>query len=147
MNPLEDLKPEELIELSDQDFQEVVRKHAKGKTAEAMRTIQEVMTDSDDDQARLLAANKMLKLAKAEEEETSALPFGISEEVFLAALSGLGKLASIAQKNQPSSILRNVTPAKADPRKNFIPDDSPLNTDPKSPDARLLIEENLSVEE
>ena len=152
-DPLAQLDPKELISLSDSGFQETVRKHARGKTALAMQTIQEVMTESDDDQARLIAATKILKIAKAEDEQSgTALPFGITEEVLKIALAGLGKLASIAGANLPSAVLRDVTPARSDPRP-FIPDDSPLNRAipviPDFPDADsdISIEENAPIEE
>ena len=113
-DPLAQLDPKELVSLSDSSFQETVRKHARGKTALAMQTIQEVMTESDDDQARLIAATKILKIAKAEDEQSgAALPFGITEEVLKIALAGLGKLASIAGANLPSAVLRDVTPARS----------------------------------
>jgi len=153
MNPLEGLDPEELVKLSDVDFQERVRKHARAKTSDAMQVINEVMHESDDDQARLIAAAKMLKIAKAEEEEkTGVLPFGVSEEVFRIALTGLAQLASIASTNKPPEVLRDVTPARADPRP-FIADDSPLNVKPKLPEDSYeapganIIEENVDVEE
>ena len=102
INPLDGLDPEELVLLSDVEFQAKVRKHARSKTADAMNVIEDVMHSSEDDQARLLAATKMLKIAKAEEEEKgSFLPSSIPPEVFAIALAGLGKLAGIAQANFP----------------------------------------------
>lgn len=146
VNPLDSLNPEELVSLSDQDFQGKVRKHARSRTAEAMNAIEEVMNGSDDDQARLMAATKMLKIAKAEDEEQkSILPFGVSEEVFRIALAGLGKLAGLASLANPSMVLRNVTPASTDPRP-FIPDDSPLNA-PLSLESKRLMDENTLIEE
>ena len=151
MNPLSDLKPEEILALSDSDFQGKVKDHARTRTAKALSTIEEVMDESDDDQARLIAATKMLKIAKAEDEQLVALPTGISEEVFRIAIAGLGKLAEIAADASPSSVLRNVTPASTDPRP-FIADDSPLNRRPalldsqESPDEDIH-EENVQVEE
>lgn len=153
MNPLESLDPEELISLSDVDFQEAIRRHARAKTSDAMNTIENVMNSSDDDQARLLAAGKILKIAKAEEEDEKRglLGSGVSEEVMALALAGFAKLASIAAEGSPQAILRNVTPAQSDPRP-FIPDDSPLNTRQAELQAMqenekgLLIEENLQEE-
>jgi hypothetical protein len=154
-NPLEDISPEVLAGMSDTEYQGNVRKHARSKTIDAMHTIEDVMHNSDDDQARLIAANKYLKIAKAEEEEKfSALPNGISPEVFAIALAGLGKLVSIAAGTTVSARLRDVTPAKADPRP-FIPDDSPLNLpavspsieDYNAPGADVIEENAIDVEE
>ena len=146
INPLDGLDPEELVLLSDVEFQAKVRKHARSKTADAMNVIEDVMHSSEDDQARLIAATKMLKIAKAEEEEKGAfLPSSIPPEVFAIALAGLGKLAGIAQANLPQAVLRNVTPASSDPRP-FIPDDSPLNA-PLSQAQRKLIDEEILIEE
>jgi hypothetical protein len=145
-NPLDGLEPEELIALSDIEFQGHVRRHARSKAGNAMATIEEVMNTSDDDQARILAATKMLKIAKAEEEEKGTfLPSSIPPEVFAIALAGLGKLAGIAQANLPQAVLRNVTPASSDPRP-FIPDDSPLNA-PMTASQRKLIDEEILIEE
>jgi hypothetical protein len=147
-NPLDGLEPAELIALSDIEFQGHVRRHARSKAGNAMATIEEVMNTSDDDQARILAATKMLKIAKAEEEEKGVImPFSISPEVLAIALEGLGKLARIAGANAPQAILRDVTPASSDPRP-FIADDSPLNKplsieQRKKFDEEILIEENL----
>ena len=158
--PLSNLSIEELSSMSDMEFQGKIRHHARSRTDAALATIEDVMHNSDDDQARLLAANRYLKLAKAEEEErASALPFGVSEEVFRIALAGLGEIAQIAALTSPSAILRDVSPAPADPRP-IVPDDSPLNA-PKAKQLRAsrlsdddyevpevdVIEENLSVEE
>ena len=123
MNPLEKLDPEELIKLSDEDFQDTVQQKARAMVAEAMSTIEDVMTSSDDDQARLTAATKTLDLAGAR-EANKALPFGVSEEVFAIALAGLLKLPSLGTGE--TLLLRDVTPAKADPRMLSL-DDSPLN--------------------
>ena len=138
MNPLEGLDPQELLSLSDASFQEKVKTRARALTAKAISTIEDVMDSSDDDQARLLAAGKILNVAKVEQEDLKALPTGISEEVFRIALAGLGSLARIAADANLSEHLLNVTPAKADPRP-FIPDDSPLNAAPKE----ILNEEDL----
>jgi hypothetical protein len=115
MNPLERLDPEELVKLSDVDFQETVKLRAKALAATAMDTIEDVMNDIDDSQARMVAANKILDLAGAKDSAKS-LPFGITEEVFRIALAGLGQLSSIARSSNNEMLLRDVTPAKADPR-------------------------------
>ena len=147
MNPLDGLNPEELISLSDVNFQVKVKTRARALTAKAMETIEDVMDSSDDDQARLIAAGKVLNIAKVEQEDLKALPTGISEEVFRIALAGLGQLAAIAAAARPPAHLIDVTPARADPRP-FIPDDSPLNVEPKHADGQYpIIEENLNVEE
>lgn len=115
MNPLDRLDPEELVALSDADFQESIKQRAKALAASAMDTIEDVMVSSDDDQARLIAANKTLDLAGAR-DDARALPFGISDEVFRIALAGFGQLAAIAGTSHSGMILRDVTPAKTDPR-------------------------------
>jgi hypothetical protein len=114
------------------------------------------MDNSDDDQARLMAAGKVLNVAKVEQEDLKALPTGVSPEVFQIALAGLAKLASLAADTTITARLRDVTPAKADPRPAFgLPDDSPLNA-PKVQRNPLddyeiagadVIEENVNVEE
>ena len=153
-SPLENLDPAELASLSDKDFQEKVRHHARGRISRVLTTIEDVMDNSDDDQARLIAATKYLKIAKAEEEEKSSfLPPGVSEEVFKIALAGIAQLASIARDTTATAKLINITPARTDPRP-FIPDDSPLNTPPTvSPttlvegfDTSRTIEENAHEE-
>jgi hypothetical protein len=155
MNPLERLDPEELIKLSDEDFQDTVQQKARAMVAEAMETIQTVMVSSDDDQARLTAATKTLDLAGAR-EANKALPFGVSEEVFAIALAGLLKLPSLGTGE--TLLLRDVTPAEADPRMLSL-DDSPLNA--SAPKAKHLaprivdnddstseiLEDSLNVEE
>ena len=137
MNPLEGLDPDELVALSDVGFQEKVKKHARAKTAEAFDVISDVMHNSDDDQARLIAAGKYLHIAKVEDEKAMATPIGVSEEVMRIALVGLGQLVSIARDTTVTAHLRDVTPARADPRP-FIADDSPLNAMPKDEKGRPL---------
>lgn len=137
MNPLESLNPEELISLTDRDFQDSVKLRARALTGEAIEVIHEVMHESDDDQARLLAAGKILNVAKVEQEDLKALPLGVSEEVMRIALSGFAQLASIARDTTTTAKLRDVTPARSDPRP-FIPDDSPLNATPKAEQLREL---------
>jgi len=160
MNPLDSLTPDELsslADLTDVEYQDQIRRHARTKTSEVLGVIQDVMHNSDDDQARLLAANKYLKLAKAEEEDKlAALPITVSPEVMMAALAGLGQLASIARDTTSTQVLKNVTPAKADPRPQPLLDDSPFNAskpmsrgpidDYEIPGADI-IEENLNVQD
>jgi hypothetical protein len=134
MRMLSDLEPEELALLADSDFRESVQVEARSLAADAFDTYTEVMHSSDDDQARLKAADKILSLAGIEEKQT-ALPLGVSEEVFKIALAGLGQLAGIARASSESSaILRNVTPAKSDPRAATLieesKDDSPMSRKP-----------------
>jgi hypothetical protein len=133
MNPLDSLDPSELVSLSDSDFQETVKKHARAKVSEAFTTIEDVMASSDDDQARLVAASKILAIAKVDQEDSRVLPSSISEEVFRIALAGLGQIAKLASSTTETSVLKNVTPARSDPRLALI-DDSPLNVKPKLKD-------------
>jgi hypothetical protein len=155
MNPLEGLDAAELISLSDGSFQERVKTRARALTAKAMTTIEDVMDSSDDDQARLMAAGKILNVAKVEQEDLKAIPLGISEEVMKIALAGFAQLASIARDTTTSAVLRDVTLAKSDPRKTFgLPDDSPMNTKVQSKpldsyevEGADVIEENLNVED
>jgi hypothetical protein len=132
MNVLSDMDVEELALLADQDFREQVQVEARTLSGEAFDTYRDVMSSSSDDQARVKAADRILSLAGIEEKQ-NILPSGVSEEVFKLALAGLGQLAGIAKlPNASTSILKNVTPAKNDPR--LIPqlempkDDSPMNT-------------------
>jgi hypothetical protein len=161
MSALEDLKPEELQALSDSDFQAHVRRHARSKTADALNVIESVMHESDDDQARLIAASKYLKIAKAEEEEQAHVPLNsVSEEVLAKALVGLGQLAAIAASTRVTAIPIGFTPAPADPR--IAHDNSPFNLPAPKAVARQgdandlsdyevpgadVIEENVDVEE
>jgi hypothetical protein len=127
---LSDFEPEELAALADADFRETVVSEARSQIADAFDTYHEVMTSSDDDQARVKAADRIVALSGFEEKQT-ALPSGVSEEVFKLALAGLGQLAGIARASAPTdAIFRNVTPAATDPR--LLPsiqakDDSPMN--------------------
>ena len=148
LNPLDDLNADELVTLTDVEYQGKVRKHARKRTAEAMNTIEDVMVNSDDDQARLIAATKMLKIAKAEDEERQLLlPVGVSEEVMKIALAGFGKLANLARDTVQTSILRDVTPAKSDPRPS-LPDLSPLDIPVVKEDFGYeTLEENVPGEE
>jgi hypothetical protein len=135
MKGLCDYEPEELASLSDLDFQETVQAEARSRVNDAFNTYDEVMSSSEDDAARVKAADKILSLAGFSEKQSSTLLSGVSEEVFKLALAGLGQLAGIAQNSSSaSSILRNVTPAAVDPRPlalESLDDDSPLNRNPK----------------
>ena len=141
-DPLTDLSPSALSLMSDADFQESVKTHARGKSAEAIAAIEDVMHNSDDDNARLVAASKVLHMAKVEDEKSTALPIGVSEEVMKIALAGLAQAALLASNSGSSAVLRDVTPAKADPRK-FIADDSPLNSPMLSEPKEVTNEEDL----
>lgn len=132
MQRLSELEPEELALLADSDYQETVQAEARELTEDAFSVYTEVMHSSDDDQARLKAADKVIALAGfKEKQQEMVLPTSISEEVFKIALAGLGQLAGIARSSpEAQAILRNVTPAKTDPRPMTIPnpiDDSPMN--------------------
>jgi hypothetical protein len=151
VNPLDALNPEDLILMSDEDFQETIRQKARAMSADAMSAIEDVMNNSDDDNARLVGAAKTLELAGAKEPSTT-LPFGLTDEVFKIALAGLGQLASIAREGRKEPVLRDVTPAAADPR--TLIDSSPLNAPTReaidrarSDDDESIIEESLDVEE
>ena len=126
---LSELSEEQLLSIADNDFQETIQSEAKSLSQQAMNTYQEVMLSSDDDKARVQAADKILSLAGFQEKQSSSLPSGVSEEVFKLALAGLGQLAGIAQSSGMPQILRNVTPEKTDPRPMFETsiDNSPMN--------------------
>ncbi len=131
MNPLERLKPEDLVSLADPAYREAIKKRSRALSARAMDTFEDIMSTSDDDMARLTAADKIMKYSEAQEEQ-KLLPQGVSEEVFRIALAGLVTLKTLAATSQNESILRNVTPASADPRpkalvEKSLLDDSPLN--------------------
>lgn len=131
MRLLSELSDGECAALADPEFQEVVQDNARELVSDAFDTYSDVMHSSDDDQARVKAADKILALAGYQEKQTqSLLPSGVSEEVFKIALAGLGQLAGIARSSaSTSAILRDVTPAKSDPRPQLAvaADDSPLN--------------------
>lgn len=152
MNPLERLSAEELVKLSDENFQDVIRQEARALSAQAMDTYEEVMASSDDDQARLMAADRVLKLSDAHDEKL-ALPSGLTEEVFKIALAGLGSLAKIARASTNELVLKDVSPAKTDPRP-VLTDNSPMNLTPTrneindaDEDKIENYEETLDVEE
>lgn len=129
MDFLSELDVEDIVALSDESFRESVQDEARSLAGEAFDVYREVMSSSDDDVARLKAADKILSLSGIEEKQT-ALPSGVSEEVFKLALAGLGQLAGIARTSpEAAAILRNVTPAKSDPRPmlEVEVDDSPMN--------------------
>lgn len=128
MTALSELADEELLALSDLEFREQVQNEARLLAPQALETYQEVMTGAEDDRARVAAADKILLLAGVSDRQ-NALPVGVTAEVFASALAGLGKIVGIANVSDASaSILRNVTPAKADPRMLIeLPDDSPFN--------------------
>ena len=131
---LSDFEPEELASLADSDFQESIQSEARSLSANAFDVYSEVMASSDDDVARIKAADKIIAMAGFQERQQSSLPIGVSEEVFKLALAGLGQLAGIAKGSAVApQFLRNVTPAKSDPRLNPMVlskpqvDDSPMN--------------------
>jgi hypothetical protein len=130
MRSLSDLEPEEIASLADEDFQEIVQSEARSHADLAIDTYVEVAERSDDDAARVKAADRILAIGGFQEKQSkTALPLGVSEEVFKIALAGLGHLAGIAQSSSSvNAILRNVTPAKTDPRPFVeLKDDSPMN--------------------
>jgi len=135
MDFLSDLDEEQVAALSDDDFQEAVQTEARSHAGDALRAYVEVATESDDDQARVKAADRLIAIGGFQEKaQKAALPSGVSEEVFRLAIAGLGQLAGIARSSASvDAILRNVTPAKVDPRPQVtvtipaLTDDSPLN--------------------
>jgi hypothetical protein len=136
MPKLSDLSDEELASFADQDFRDSVKEEARDFASDAFDVYTDVMNTSDDDQARLTAANRVLELAGVKEEKSALSSFGVSEEVFKIALAGMCQLAGIARdSSSQSAILRNVSPAKSDPR--LIPaletkDDSPMSRSPRT---------------
>jgi hypothetical protein len=131
MDFLSELDADDIAQLSNEDFRDEVQREARSLAGDALDTYREVMNGSDDDRARIAAADKVLALAGIEEKQ-AALPDGISADVFKLALAGLGQLAGIAKTSPAATaILRNVTPAHNDPRPQIeisAPiDDSPMN--------------------
>jgi hypothetical protein len=117
MRALSELEDEELASLSESDFSATLQAEARLSVPEALETISSVMSDSEDDNAKLKAADKILSLAGVKEKPQAMLPNGLTPELFAIALAGLGQLAGIANTSHVSdSILINVTPAKTDPR-------------------------------
>lgn len=117
MRSLADLDEAELVALADGDFQESVQSEARKLVPDAITTYEDVMLFSDDDQARIKAADKVLAIAGYQEKQATSLPSGITPETFALALMGLGQLAGIAQSSALApQILKNVTPARTDPR-------------------------------
>lgn len=113
MDFLSELDADVIAQLSNEDFEDHVVFEAKSLAGEAFDTYREVMTSSEDDRARIAAADKVLSLAGVNDNRSS-LPSGVSEEVFKIALSGLCQLASIAKASPKSSeVLRNVTPSRS----------------------------------
>lgn len=117
MDFLSDLDPEVIALLSDSDFEEGVKREARSLAGDALNTYREVALEGEDEKARVLAADRLLSLGGIDDSSQSSLPSGVSEEVFKIALAGLVSLGKIAQSS-PSSplILRDVTPARSDPR-------------------------------
>jgi hypothetical protein len=113
---LSDLSEDELLALSSDEFCDSVEDAAKLLVPDALDTYADVMNQDDDHGARVKAADKILELAGARKQQI-ALPPGLSPEIFGLALAGLGQLAGIARgSTAEAQILRNVSPAKADPR-------------------------------
>jgi hypothetical protein len=113
---LADLDDDELLALSSDEFSDSIEDAAKLLVSDALYTYSEVMDQDEDHGARVKAADKILELAGARKPQL-ALPQGISQEVFALAIAGLGQLAGIARDSaQSAAILKNVTPAKSDPR-------------------------------
>ena len=135
---LSDLSDDEVAELCDEDYQETIQSEARTRVDQAFSVYDEIMVGSDDDQARAKVADKILALSGfKEKQQQSQLPSSISEEVFKIALAGLGQLAGIAQaSNGVNAILRNVTPARSDPRPQLPEiDTSPMNRKPTRDEA------------
>jgi len=141
-------EPDSLIESSDAEIVDVVKRQARVRLADAFSTYDDVMHSSDDDRARIAAADKMVSLAGADSVLVGSL--GISEEAFQAAFIGMAHMAgAVIAGRRIDEIIRNVTPEKAPPeqqerisvrpaidnlqeetRKTFSPqfeDDSPLS--------------------
>ena len=111
-----DLEDEELLALSSDEFCNTVEADAKLLVSDALDTYADVMRQDDDHGARVKAADKIMEIAGVRKQQM-ALPQGLSPEIFGLALAGLGQLAGIAKASGASEqILRNVSPAKSDPR-------------------------------
>jgi hypothetical protein len=135
MRLITNLTNDQILMLSDKDFQDSVEDEARTSVPEAFTTYRDVMSSSDDDKARIMAADKIMSLAGIEEKEDSKLSSGISEEVFKLALAGLSQLAGVVKSASASpEVLRNVSPAKTDPRPSFT---SPLELTSDSPLDRM----------
>lgn len=120
MESLSDLSSDQLSQLSNEDFESLVRSSARSLSSDALSTYEDVMNSSEDDKARVLAADRVLSLSGVD-SNSQALPSGVSEEVFKIALSGLLSLAQIAQSSSSSPFsLKNVTPAASDPKKYLV---------------------------
>ena len=114
MNYQDRLDPDEMLQSSDADFQLHVRKRARAMSPQALETYREVMAESDDDQARINAADRVLKLSDAQEEKApQAL---ISEESLRAAIAGLAVAAAIAKEGRERPILKDISTPKVDTR-------------------------------
>ena len=128
---LSDLDDETLLALSTEDFALSVEEEAKLLMPNVLETYKDVMDQDDDQGARVKAAEKISELAGVKKQEL-ALPQGLSAEVFGLALAGLGQLAGIARMSGiQEQILKNVTPAKSDPR--LIPQELLETSKPKAP--------------
>jgi hypothetical protein len=148
MDMLSDLDADQIAELSDETFRESVQVEARTYMGDVLDTYHDVMTSSEDDVARVKAAKEISLLAGIQEDR-QALPSGVSEEVFKLALAGLGQLAGIARTSSVSQqILRNVTPARADPRPMLEPaqDDSPMSRRPQPVDDNEAIVNLVAAE-
>jgi|WetSurMetagenome_2_1015567.scaffolds.fasta_scaffold90514_4 hypothetical protein len=118
---LADLDDEALLALSSDEFCDTIEDEAKLLVSDALDTYTDVMRQDEDHSARVKAADKIMELAGVRKQQI-ALPQGISQEVFALAIAGLGQLAGIARDSaQSAAILKNVTPAKSDPR--LVPQD------------------------
>jgi hypothetical protein len=114
MNYQDRLDPNDMLQATDDEFQLHVRKRARAMAPQALETYQEVMLSSDDDQARINAADRVLKLSDAQEEKApQAL---ISEDLLKGALAGLMMVAGIAKEGREKPILKDVSVPRADTR-------------------------------
>lgn len=118
MRMLSDMASDELASLSDQDFQEVLQTEARSHADLAVQTYVDVAQSGEDENARVKAADRLLAVGGFQERNLgSGLPSGVSEEVFKLALVGFAQLAGIAKSaGSVNSILRDVAPARSDPR-------------------------------
>ena len=114
MNYQDRLDPNDMLQATDDDFRFHVRKRARALSPQALETYNEVMCSSDDDQARINAADRVMKLSDAQEEKApQAL---ISEDALKAALGGLLVLANIAKEGRERPILKDISTPKVDTR-------------------------------
>ncbi len=145
MNPLDHLNPEELVKMSDSDFKETIKLRSRALSAKALRTYEDVADNSDDDGARVNAADRILKYAEAQDESRN-IPLGLSAEVFQGALAGLAALASIARTNAEPQAFRNVTPVPLAIRPIDLPTPAEMKGTPHEEETLEASDESLSLD-